>query len=162
MDRWADDLIEEYRRGKSDLNRRLKKLAQDEFANEVDRDLITDMIADMQFAIDWLKTGHQPNSYKGIDKKAVYQKMMFESMDFIPDIVEQLDINDHQLRMTPYQQIKITNILAVLSTRERQCYLLHTTQQMSMEAVAEETGIKKGSVQKYIERARAKIVKIVS
>ncbi|MTD30171.1 sigma factor-like helix-turn-helix DNA-binding protein [Planomicrobium sp. YIM 101495] len=162
MDRWADSLIEEYRRGKSDLNKKLKLLEQDAVVNEVDIRLVTDMIADMEYAIEWLRSGRQPNVYQGIDKKAVYQKMMFETMDFIPDIAEQLDINDHQLRLTPYQRIKITNVLAVLSTRERQCYLLHTTQQMSVEEVAKEAGIKKGTAQKYIERARIKVKKIVS
>lgn len=162
MDRWADDLIEEYRRGKSDLKKRLKVLEAEDPLNEVDIQLIDDMIADMQFAIEWLRDGHQPNTYQGIDKKAVYQKMMCESMDFIPDITEQLNINDHQLKLSSYQRIKLTNILASLSTRERQCYLLHTTQQLSFADIAEETGIKRGTVQKYIERSREKIVKILS
>lgn len=162
MDRWADDLIEEYRRGKSDLKKRLKALEAEDPLNEVDIQLIDDMIADMQFAIEWLRDGHQPNTYQGIDKKAVYQKMMCESMDFIPDITDQLNINDHQLRLSPHQRIKITNILASLSTRERQCYLLHTTQQLSMAEIADETGIKKRTVQQYIERARVKVKNIVS
>ncbi|KAA0956647.1 RNA polymerase subunit sigma-70 [Planococcus sp. ANT_H30] len=162
MDRWADDLIEEYKRGKSDLKKKLSLLDVNDPSNETDINLLEDMIADMNYAIEWLRNGRQPNTYKGIDKKAVYQKMMFDSMDFIPDIVEQLDINDRQLHLTSTQRIKMTNILAILSTRERQCYLLHTTQQLSMERIAEETGIKKRTVQQYIERARVKVKKIIS
>lgn len=54
------------------------------------------------------------------------------------------------------QKAKAIEILTMLSKRERQCFLMHTIENTSMQKIANELGISKSSVHKYIDRARAK------
>lgn len=54
------------------------------------------------------------------------------------------------------QSRQLLDLLGDLSERERQCYLLHYVEQHSFNEIAKELGIKKGSVQSYISRARVK------
>ncbi|GAB3797489.1 sigma factor-like helix-turn-helix DNA-binding protein [Virgibacillus kimchii] len=55
------------------------------------------------------------------------------------------------------QKTKAIELLTVLSKRERQCYLMHTIENMSMGKIAKELNIAKGTVDQYISRAKDKI-----
>jgi RNA polymerase sigma-70 factor (ECF subfamily) len=51
--------------------------------------------------MDWMETGRNPDTYRGADKRSIYQRKFFESIDVIPDIMDELyDINSKQLYMT--------------------------------------------------------------
>ena len=159
---WADKLIHEYTEGKKDLNRLRKKLDINNPVDRVDKGLINSMVDDMDFAIEWLETGRQPGLMRGIDKRTIYQKRSLESMDIIPDIRNQLDEEDKPLYIPADQKRVLINILSSFSLRERQCYILHAAQGMSMQEIADELDLKKRTVQQYIERARKKVEQRVS
>ncbi len=55
------------------------------------------------------------------------------------------------------QERKLSSLLNVLSPRERQCYLLHTVELLSMGKISDQLGVSKSAVQCYIERAREKL-----
>lgn len=58
----------------------------------------------------------------------------------------------------PSQQRQLmANMLEGLSAREKECFLLHTIENLSMAAIAVRLGISKGSVALYIRRARVKM-----
>lgn len=154
---WADDLLLEYGIGKKDLERRRDRLNRSDFYDKQDLTQINSMIESMEFSMEWMETGRQPGTFKGIDKKNIYQRQSFASMDFIPDITEQLDEGPKQLYMTAEEKIILADIFASLSLRERQCYILHKGSGLSMGRIADEIGIKRRTVQQYIERAREKI-----
>ncbi|MDI2588061.1 sigma-70 family RNA polymerase sigma factor [Psychrobacillus sp. NEAU-3TGS] len=152
MDNWADRLIHEYNEGKKELNT-LKEKSID----ALDIKQINSMIDSMTYSIDWMTTGRQPGTYRGVDKKAVYQRQYISSMECIPDITEQLESEPKQLYMTREEKIILADILAALSHRERHCYILHVSQGLSMSKIAEEIGLSKGTVQMYIKRAKEKV-----
>ncbi|WP_203334344.1 sigma-70 family RNA polymerase sigma factor [Planococcus beigongshangi] len=154
---WADELLHEYEIGKKDLERRRDRLNRNDFHDKQDLTQINSMIESMAFAMEWMETGRQPGIYKGIDKKNIYQHQSFASMDFIPDITEQLEEGPKQLYMTAEEKIILADIFAALSLRERQCYILHEASGLSMGKIADEIGLKRRTVQQYIERAREKI-----
>lgn len=164
MSNWADQLIQEYTDGKKGLNKLKNKLFNDHpnSESETDRKLISGMIEDTEFVIEWLETGRQPGLMRGVDKRSIYQKRHLESMDIIPDITDQLNINDRKLYMPQEQKKALISILSSFSLRERQCYILHVAQGMSMQEIADEFGLKKRTVQQYIERARKKVEQRVS
>ncbi|MGG0718694.1 sigma factor-like helix-turn-helix DNA-binding protein [Robertmurraya massiliosenegalensis] len=159
---WADRLIQEYSDGKRQLNKLRKKLNPEIPADYEDRKNVSGMIEDMDFVIEWLETGRQPGLRRGVDKRTIYQKRSLESMDIIPDITEQLASNDKPLYIPEDQKRVLINILSSFSLRERQCYILHAAQGMSMQEIADEIGLKKRTVQQYIERARKKVEQRVS
>ncbi len=152
MDNWADRLIHEYKEGKKELN-----LLKEKSIDALDIKQINSMIDSMSYSIVWMTTGRQPNTYRGVDKRAVYQRQCIQTIECIPDIREQLDTEPKQLYMTREEKIILADILAALSHRERHCYILHVSQGLSMSKIAEEIGLSKGTVQMYIKRAKEKV-----
>lgn len=86
MDNWADRLIQEYTEGKKELNA-LKERSID--ALEIKQ--INSMIDSMSYSIDWMTTGRQPGTYRGVDKRGIYQRQFIQTLECIPDITEQLE-----------------------------------------------------------------------
>lgn len=152
MDNWADRLIQEYTEGKIELNA-LKERSID----ALDIKQINSMIDSMSYSIDWMTTGRQPGTYRGVDKRGIYQRQFIQTIECIPDIMEQLEVEPKQLYMTREEKIILADILASLSLRERECYILHIAQGISMGRIADIVGLKKRTVQQYIERARNKV-----
>lgn len=157
---WADDLIAEYSEGRKQLKVMVKKLGDTE-ADKIDKTLINGMYEDMTFAIDWLKKGRQPGTYRGADKKAVYQIQYIEEMDLIPDITEQLAEEREELQLEEHQKEVLQQLLSELSGREKQCFILHVGGRKSMSEVAKMLGISKSSVQEYLNRTRKKVDSVV-
>lgn len=56
--------------------------------------------------------------------------------------------------MTREEKVILTDMLASFSLGERQCYIFHFGQGMSMSAIAAEFDLKKRTVQQYIDRAK--------
>ncbi|GIN95202.1 hypothetical protein J6TS1_10720 [Siminovitchia terrae] len=162
MESWVDRLIEEYSEGKRQLHKLRESFDETDPLHQADRKTINSMIGDMDFVIEWLETGRQPGVMRGIDVKHVYQKRSLESMEFIPDITEQLETNDKPLSLNEEEKRILLDIFSSFSFRERQCYILHVAQGMSMSQIAEMLSIQKRTVQQYIERARVKVEQIVS
>lgn len=158
---WADELIQEYTGGRQELKRRADQVDRNNPVEMNDLKQFNSMFDSMTYSLEWMTTGRQPNTYRGVDEKAVYQRRSYENIDLIPDIAEQLkeegDINKKHLYMTREEKVIMADILASFSLRERQCYILHEAQKMSMSAIADELGISKGTVQGYIEKARKKV-----
>lgn len=154
---WANDLIEEYTVGQLELEKRAKALDRKNRSDMEDLTQINSMIESMSFCIDWMATGRQPGTYRGAEKRAIYQRQYIEDMDTIPDIVEQLEEDHKHLYISKEERLILADIFASMSHRERQCYVLHEGQGMSMGKIADEVGLKKRTVQQYIERARQKV-----
>lgn len=157
MSIWVDELLHEYGIGKKELERRRDRLDRSDIQGKNDLTQINSMIDSMAFSMDWMETGRQPGTYKGVDKRRIYQRQSFASMDFIPDITEQLEEGPKQLYMTQEEKMILADIFASFSLRERQCYILHEAAGVSMGKIAEEIGVTKSSVQYYIRQARNKV-----
>ena len=158
---WADKMIPEYIEGRQDLKKRADQVDRDNPIEMNDLKQFNSMIDSMSYSLEWMTTGRQPNTYRGVDEKAVYQRRSYENIDLIPDITEQLkDENDNEkkhLFMTREEKIILADILSSFSLRERQCYILHMAQGMSWSKIADELGVSKSMVQQSINRARKKI-----
>ncbi|GKV55986.1 hypothetical protein NCCP2222_19330 [Sporosarcina sp. NCCP-2222] len=154
---WADELIQEYTVAQLDLTKHAERLDKKNPNDKNDLTQINSMIESMAFSIDWMATGRQPGTYRGAEKRAIYQKQYISSMDVIPDITEQLEEDHKHLFISKEERMILADIFASMSHRERQCYVLHEGQGMSMGRIAVELGLKKRTVQQYIERARDKV-----
>lgn len=72
--------------------------------------MFNSMAKDMDLVIEWLETGRQPGTYRGVDKKSIYQIRSLESMDLIPDITDQLDdVNEKKLMMTREEKVILSD-----------------------------------------------------
>lgn len=122
--------------------------------------LLNRMLSDVQLAIDWLRLGHYPGPRRGINRKSL----------------DQLTIPVDPLRMQSFanpqacgspttlsdsERHQIEDALSTLSKRERECYILKYGRCLSLQQIADELQITKGTVQDYIEKAESKIKEAV-
>lgn len=159
---WADEMILQYKKHRSELVKKRNKLNKKNPQDKLDLTQYNSMIEEMDFVLQWLETGRDPNNYRGADKKNIYQNRSFQSMDFIPDIMEQLEEGPKHLYISPEEKVIMADIFAALSFRERHCYILHVGRQVSVAKIAKGLGVGKSTAQSYIERAKKKIKQRVS
>ncbi|HLR69442.1 MAG TPA: sigma-70 family RNA polymerase sigma factor [Virgibacillus sp.] len=156
MNNWADELIPEYEEGLRELGVMHDNLTDSEY-DRIDESQINSMIDSMGFSLEWMETGRQPGLYRGVDKRDAYRVKRYDEMDILPDINEELRKEREPLYMSREQRQAFIDVIEKLSTRERQCFIMHVAEQLSMSEIAEKLNIKKRTVQQYIERAREKI-----
>lgn len=151
MKTWVEKLRKEYAQSAKKLGAYRKKLQDPEMMDELA--IVEDMIADMHYAMEWMRTGREPHKRRGLDIHDAYSRSILMDMELLPasTTVRQ------EIRATEAQKVELVQILMKLSTRERQCFLLHTSHGLSMAEIGAELGISKRSVQEYIEKARAKV-----
>jgi len=153
QENWADRMIIEYEQGRQGLTRMKNELDPKDLQDQKDRSVISGMIGEMSEAMEWMRIGHRPGNIRGIERRAAYQRQALVNMDLMPS----LDIEPKQRELSEAEKHAIRDVLILLSHRERECYLLHMAQGMSMAEIAKELHISKPTVQKYIARAKNKI-----
>lgn len=155
---WADDLKSEYETGRKAVTRYKSELDRADPQSEQFLTLANSMIAGSLESEQWLMTGRDPRAYKGIDKKSIYQRNSWDAMDLIPDIRDELTSDGPpELSLSVEDKEKLSRIFSALSPRERQCYILHNAQRLSMAQIGEELGLSKWTVRGYLDRAKKKV-----
>lgn len=97
------------------------------------------VIEEMDFVTQWLETGRDTNNYRGADKRGIYQNHSFQSIDFIPDITEQLEEGPKHLYMSPEEEIIVAIIYSPLCHLENviAIFFIHVGRQISVGKIAE-------------------------
>jgi RNA polymerase sigma-70 factor (ECF subfamily) len=62
MQLWVDKLVSEYGKDKYALEKYRKTLDRGDNSQNEESEILGGMIADMQFALDWIRTGRRPGS----------------------------------------------------------------------------------------------------
>lgn len=151
MTNWADELIPEYKQGRKELRIMKHELPQsDEYK-------INSMVDSMEFSLEWMETGRQPGTFRGIDRNNAYRPKQYEDMDIIPDITEQLEEERGSLYMSTEQRRSLLQLFHNFSDRERECFIMYKAEQLSMSQIALKLGVSKATVQVYIRRAKEKV-----
>lgn len=118
-----------------------------------DSKVIGSMISDLEFALEWMRSGRNPNARRGIDKSGVYLTD--------PAILDALPV--HNLyksvakEITDFDKEIIDDALCTLTEREKDVFLMIKVEGITFEFTAEILGIKKSTVQTHYERAEKKI-----
>ncbi|MGO4147941.1 sigma factor-like helix-turn-helix DNA-binding protein, partial [Paenarthrobacter sp. YAF11_1] len=115
--------------------------------------VVDEMVSDMRFAIEWMRKGRRPYARRGVDIRDAYSRSILMDMDLLPAAVT--PEVEQETAITLAEKKTLVKIMLQLSTRERQCYLLHMAQGMSLTEIAEELKMKKASVQRYVTRAKS-------
>ncbi len=173
LENWADQLLAEYEEGRTELNhhrdslheinreligdKKWKEIDEETKSqitmNQNDKSKINSMISDMSFSMEWMKIGRRPGNMRGIDRRSAYQRRALIDMDLFPS----LDIEPEERALHEDEKQAIVNILVDLSHRERQCYLLHMANGLSLAEIGKELNITKRTAQQYVDRAKKKI-----
>lgn len=127
--------------------------------NADDASVINSMMHDIQHAIEWMKSGEDPNRHLDVKlDQSYYHRRALYNMDIFPCL--ELEPT-HTRQIQDKKKLAIHRVLSELSERQLTCYLLHAAHMRSYQQIAVELGIKKASVQRHIELARKKIERVL-
>lgn len=147
-----EDLIKEYTEGL----KRIRK-AQQESTDVEDKRILSSMASDLQYALDWLKSGRCPENRRGVERLAAYQRERAVDPFILQSMVDQFS-RRRECTVTEWDRLRIREALSVLTKREREVFLMSRAENFSYEQIAVQLGISKSSVQTMISRAEQKIV----
>ncbi|CAM3850725.1 MULTISPECIES: sigma factor-like helix-turn-helix DNA-binding protein [Paenibacillus] len=125
-------------------------------ADADDKKVISGMVSDCEYVIEWLETGRRPGNKRGIERRAAYQREKLVDPLRMQAYVKNAKAGSPS-NLTDWQRFQIEDALSRLSDRERECYVLAHGECFPFSDIADMLGISKGSVEEYIERAQRKI-----
>ncbi|MBM7580022.1 sigma factor-like helix-turn-helix DNA-binding protein [Jeotgalibacillus terrae] len=156
MQTWVEQMIEEYAKGKYQLIKYRESLDMKNPANADEHRIVSTMISDMEYSLQWMRKGRRPHSRRGIDRRANYQRTALLDMELFPS----LNLEVEEAVIPKRERDIIIDLLMDMSFRERECYLLHMAQGCSMSEIADELNITKPTVQTHIIRAKRKVKRL--
>src|SRR5699024_5108702 len=161
---WVDKLIIEYERGRRELRDMASCLGESE-NDKNDKTLLNSMIADMTFTLEWMGTGREPDTYRGIDRRNAYQKIFLEDLTEkdiqenkntrITDLFESLDIEPKN-PLTESEKRFVVTQLSKLTALERQCFILNKAYLWTQEEIGEELDMTRDAVKDALKRCENK------
>ncbi|WP_342547670.1 sigma factor-like helix-turn-helix DNA-binding protein [Paenibacillus sp. FSL P2-0089] len=177
------DLLASYEETKRGLNRKLAQLEKeleplkerlkvaetkqerDELRKQMEpikleKNAIAASVSDLEYSIEWMETGYPPGYRRPMERRSISQRTKVwdpQWMEYLTDYEFEFEPAEVGRPLTREEEWKIEDALRNLSDRERQCYVLHHAIGMSMQSIANEMDIKKGSVQVMLQRADQKI-----
>ncbi|OES45826.1 sigma factor-like helix-turn-helix DNA-binding protein [Domibacillus iocasae] len=118
-----------------------------------DKTLINSMISEVEFAIQWMVSGRNPDARRGADRTGAY------TLDpkLIEAVVPNRIVASEERKLTADEKWLLDDVLGDLTTREKDVFTLIKAEGITFEYTAELLGLTKSSVQTYLERAEQKI-----
>ncbi|MFC5532369.1 sigma factor-like helix-turn-helix DNA-binding protein [Cohnella yongneupensis] len=153
---WVKALIKDYHKSRSIMIKYRDSLDPDAEWQEVR--LVNETIAGMNYAIEWMRSGRQPNTSRGIDIRDAYKRSILMDMDLLPSTPPE---QEQEQRITTEQKQAAVKVLMKLSPRELECYLLHKSNGLSLADIGKELKLSKRVVQQYVDRAKAKVAQAI-
>ncbi|AGK52018.1 positive control sigma-like factor [Bacillus sp. 1NLA3E] len=120
-----------------------------------DKKVIASIISDLEYALEWMRSGRNPDARRGIDKRGVYltDPSVLDVLPVHPFYVEL----SHASEITHYENEIIEDALCTLTEREKDVFLMIKVEGITFEYTAEILGVKKSTVQTHFKRAEKKI-----
>lgn len=130
-------------------------------ADADDKKVISGMVSDCEYVIEWLSTGRRPGNKRGIERRAAYQN------EKLMDPVRMQSFASRSTAGSPsnlsdWERFQLEDALSTLSPRERECYTLAHGECFSYAEIGMMLFISKASVQDYVERAQKKITEALN
>jgi positive control factor len=149
-------LIAEYRKSLRLANKMKRELENKKnltLREEEDINVISSMISDLEYALEWMRSGRNPDSRRGIDKKGVYltDPAILDVLP-VPNIFKSM-----AKEITDFDREIIDDALCTLTSREKDIFFMIKVEGLTFENTADLLGVKKSTVQTHLERAEKKI-----
>jgi hypothetical protein len=133
------DLLKEYKETRRQLKRAYEARREGEkvLDNQVitERQLLSEMIGDVEYVIEWLETGRRPGNRRGIERRAAYERE--KPMDPIRmQAFVARSTAGSPCNLTEWERFQLEDALSSLTERERECYVLTHGECFSFEETA--------------------------
>ncbi|EMA6344863.1 RNA polymerase subunit sigma-24 [Bacillus cytotoxicus] len=153
------ELMKEYR----ETLKQLEKAK--EVATEEDVKVIKEMISDIEYALEWMRTAKQPGAKRGIERRAAYERekacdplLMQRYFRSTPTKYE-WDKEEKESVISEWERIMLDDALSTLSESEREIYIMFKGYCFSMGEISTLMNKSKSTVQTVLRRADEKIGK---
>ncbi|MCP3764075.1 hypothetical protein NLX67_17115 [Domibacillus sp. A3M-37] len=117
-----------------------------------DKTLINSMISEVEFAIQWMMSGRNPDARRGADRTGAYTLDPKLIKAFVPN-----KVMEEGRKITADEKWLLGDVLADLTMREKDVFTLVKAEGLTFDYTAELLGLTKSSIQTYLERAERKI-----
>lgn len=125
-------------------------------ADADDKKVISGMVSDCEYAIEWLSTGRRPGNKRGIERRAGYEREILLDPVRMQAFASRSTAGSPS-NLTDDQRVMIEEALRYLSPRQRECYILAHGECFSFGQIANMLGISRSSVQAYVEEAQRRV-----
>lgn len=119
-------------------------------------------ISNLNYAIQWMRTGRQPGTTRGVENRAAYER----DIEVDPQVLQQIiddqseiyvfEDTDETIERNKNKEELIKTILKILSKKEQAVFEL-ASKQFTQREIGEMLGIKRVTVQKILQRCKEKI-----
>lgn len=141
---WVEDLIKQYAAETHILERYRDSLDIDTPGAAEEAETVSGMLADMRYALTWLKRGRRPGSRRGVEITDVYrQRAML--------------IKLAGQEMSSEEKLRVVDALLLLSDRERTCFLLYVAHGLTCQEISSKLNLASSTVYQYVTRAKDKL-----
>ncbi|OCA87486.1 Fis family transcriptional regulator [Bacillus wudalianchiensis] len=123
-----------------------------------DKKIISSIITDLEFVIEWLEKGRLPGAKRGYDRRDSYQRMLLKDPKIIDAFSSEVK-NEPDGTVSQTDLERIDDALSVLTRREKEIFILNKVQLYSYDEIAELLNVKKSTVQTNMRRAEIKLSK---
>lgn len=160
------EMLSEYKIALKDAERRYEVASDHKQDNETrsDKEIIKDMITDLEYAIEWMESGRRPGNKRGIERRAAYQRerafdplLMQKYFRSTDDIEYEWDNSNKEDLISEWDQERIEDALSVLTKREKEIYLMSRGYSIRYKDIAKYLDISISTVKTNIQRAEMKI-----
>jgi DNA-directed RNA polymerase specialized sigma24 family protein len=128
--------------------------------SEKDKELLGSMASDLQYSLDWLKSGRRPGNRRGIERRAAYQRE--RPVDPMKLQTYYSNPSAGKCTVTESDRERLDDALSVLTEREKEMYLMSKAGCLSYYQISLMLNVAKSTVQDTIERSEKKIAKRIN
>lgn len=153
------DLMEQYTKTRKNLEE--SKVG----ATEKDISIINEMISDINYALEWMRTAKEPGAIRGIERRAAYQRntavnpLLMQKYLRSAETLYEWDDKPKENVITEWERIKLEDALSTLTENEREIYIMFKGNCLSMDKISKLMKVSKGTIQKSIQRSDVKIAR---
>ncbi|GAF65232.1 putative RNA polymerase [Bacillus sp. TS-2] len=130
-------------------------------ALEHEQKIVSGMLSDLRYSIDWMSSGREPGARRGIERRAVYQRELLMEPAMLQVVSDHCRLNERENCLEEEErealESKINEILSKLTEREKDIYLMSRVNLLSYQQIASLLSVSKSTIQKTLERAEMKI-----
>ncbi|PGC08452.1 RNA polymerase subunit sigma-24 [Bacillus wiedmannii] len=152
------DLIEQYKETRNKLEE--SKVG----ATEKDIRIINEMISDINYALEWMRTAKQPGKTRGIERRAAYERekscdplLMQRYVRSTEIPVYEWDTEAKESVISEWDRIQLEDALSTLTEREKEIYVMSRGYGFTQDVISNYLNVKRTTVQEYLKRADKKI-----
>ncbi|WP_280753500.1 MULTISPECIES: sigma factor-like helix-turn-helix DNA-binding protein [unclassified Paenibacillus] len=141
---WIETLICQYATDVHSLERYRDTLDLKDPTAAEEAETVSGMLADMRYALTWMRRGRRPGSRRGAEITDVYRQ-------------RELLIKLAGAEMSNEEKLQMVDSLLLLSDRERTCFLLYVANGLTCQEISSNLGIASSTVYMYVTRAKNKL-----